>query len=77
MFRALFENAEVGIVFTALDGRIHPNAAYCDMLGYTEAELRQHSYDDITHPEDRAQSHRMYARILAGPQHRSRCGPRS
>ena len=72
MFRALFEQAEVGIVFTALDGRIHPNPAYCEMLGYTESELRDRTYDEITHPDDRDQSHRMYARILAGPQHRGR-----
>jgi PAS domain S-box-containing protein len=72
MYRTMFEGAEVGMLFTALDGRIHPNPAYCRMLGYSEAELRKLSYEEITHPDDRAESRLMINRIMAGPEHHGR-----
>jgi PAS domain S-box-containing protein len=68
----MFERAEVGIVLTALDGRIHPNPAYCRMLGYDEAELRDRTYDEITHPDDRAESRLMTSLVMAGPEHHAR-----
>ncbi|MEA2683733.1 MAG: hypothetical protein QOK05_2061 [Chloroflexota bacterium] len=71
-YRSMFERAEVGIVLTALDGRIHPNPAYCRMLGYEESELRDRSYDEITHPDDRAESRLMTSMIMAGPEHHAR-----
>jgi PAS domain S-box-containing protein len=72
MFRAMFEGSEVGMVFTGLDGRIHPNPAYCRLLGYTVAELRTGSYLEITHPDDRDESKRMFDQILVGPDHHAR-----
>jgi PAS domain S-box-containing protein len=68
----MFERAEVGIVLTALDGRIHPNPAYCRMLGYDEAELRERTYDEITHPDDRAESRLMTSLVMSGPEHHAR-----
>ena len=72
LYRSMFEGAEVGMVLTDLEGRIHANPAYCRMLGYTEAELRARSYDDITHPDDRAETRRMVDLIMAGPEHHAR-----
>jgi len=53
-FRAAFDQAAVGIVYTSLDGRfLQVNRKFCDMLGYCEAELIGRSATDIHHPDDR------------------------
>lgn len=52
-FRTTFELAGVGIAHTTLDGRyLWVNNQYCQMVGYSAAELAQRTYMDITHPED-------------------------
>ena len=51
--RLLFEQAAIGIVQVALDGRlIDANATICAMLGYSEAELIGRSCAEITHSDD-------------------------
>ena len=52
-FRLAFDAAPVGIAEIGLDGRfLRPNPALCELLGYTEEELRQKTAADISHPED-------------------------
>jgi diguanylate cyclase (GGDEF)-like protein/PAS domain S-box-containing protein len=52
-FRILFEQAQAGMAFTSLDGHITTvNPAFCDLVGYSETELRTLSLLDITHPDD-------------------------
>jgi PAS domain S-box-containing protein len=53
-FRATFYQAAVGISHIGLDGEwLLFNDRYCQMLGYTPAELRQKTLMEITHPDDR------------------------
>ena len=55
LFRQVFEHAPTGMGVSGLDGRFHRvNAAFCRMLGYTEAELLTKTWEDITHPGDLA-----------------------
>ncbi len=52
-FRATFEQAAVGVAHVGLDGRwLLVNKRLCGMLGYTDAELRATTFQDITHPDD-------------------------
>ena len=52
-FRAMFEQGPIGMVLASPETRfVQVNAAFCEMLGYTEAELIGRSFVDITHPED-------------------------
>ncbi len=51
-FRNLFENLPVGNSMTGLDGSMTVNRAFCDMLGYTEEELKSKNWNDITYSED-------------------------
>lgn len=53
-FRVIFEKAAVGIAEVgALDGKwLRVNQAFCQLVGYTEAELLERSFQDITLPED-------------------------
>jgi PAS domain S-box-containing protein len=53
-FRAVFEQAAVGIGVVADDGRfLRVNQRLCDMVGYTADELTSMRFLDITYPEDR------------------------
>jgi len=66
-FRTLFEQAQAGMVFTNVDGHITTvNPAFCQLVGYTESELRSLSIIDITHPDDVPTVHDAMRRMLAG-----------
>ena len=68
-FRALFDNAGTGVILSAADGTyIHCNPAFCDMVGYSEAELQTMTYRDITHPDDIPPHARLRDDMMAGLQ---------
>lgn len=67
-FRATFDQAAVGIAHVSFDGNwLRINARYCEILGYSEAELRQLSFRDITHKDDLAEDIDARAAVIAGP----------
>jgi PAS domain S-box-containing protein len=52
-FRSMYEQAAVGILQVAIDGRfLMVNPALCRMLGYGESELLSRTFMDVTHPDD-------------------------
>ena len=52
-FAATFEQAAVGIALVAPDGRwLRVNRRLCDIVGYTEAELMQSTFQEITVADD-------------------------
>jgi PAS domain S-box-containing protein len=53
-FRAIFDNAGVGIAFSDIEGPtiIDINQTFSQMVGYTPAELRGQDFNAITHPDD-------------------------
>jgi PAS domain S-box-containing protein len=52
-FRAVVNQATVGVTRTDLTGRFtFVNTRYCEIVGYTQAELLGMRMQDITHPED-------------------------
>jgi PAS domain S-box-containing protein len=54
-FRAMFENAAVGIAHAAPDGRwLLVNQALCRIVGQPADELLTKTFEDITHPDDLA-----------------------
>ena len=66
IFRNLFEHSVVGMSITSLDDRLHPNAAFCEMLGYSREELYDKQWDEYTHPDDITYNRAVIDRILAG-----------
>ncbi len=66
-FRGLFENAAIGIAFAAPDGRcLEANQCLCDMLGYSEEELREIPFAAYSHPEDIDADMEQFDRLLRG-----------
>jgi len=52
MFRLMFEEAPLGLVLCKMDGTfVQANAAYLKIIGYTEEEVLQLTYWDVTPPE--------------------------
>ena len=52
-FEATLAHAPVGVAYTAPTGRFtYTNAEFCRLVGYTEGELRQLTWQAITHPDD-------------------------
>lgn len=53
-FRGAFDTISTGMALVSpAGGFIEVNAALCEMLGYTEAELLRLKLEDIEHPDDR------------------------
>ena len=65
-FQAIFAQAAVGIAQIGLNGEwLLVNDRFCRMLGYSEAELRTKTLQDITHPEDIEESQTGRRQLLA------------
>jgi diguanylate cyclase (GGDEF)-like protein/PAS domain S-box-containing protein len=63
-YRAIFENAAVGITRVNLDGVLmHANQKFFDMLGYTGPEIIGKPIKDITHPDDYGQGAQLRQRL--------------
>ncbi len=65
-FRLIFENSPVGKSITGIDGSLKVNKAFCDILGYTEKELKEKKWTEITHPEDIRESQDIVNDLIAG-----------
>jgi PAS domain S-box-containing protein len=70
LWQLTVEHSPVGTTLVAPDGRLlSANQALCDMLGYSEAEMRALTFQQITHPDDLAEDLALLEATLAG--HRS------
>ena len=53
LFQSAFEYAAIGMALVAPDGAfLRVNHSLCQITGYTEAELLERTFQDITHPDD-------------------------
>ncbi len=67
MFRSAFNITTIGMSLASADGKfLKVNAAICNFLGYSETELLQLSFQDITHPDDLPQSVELARKLIAG-----------
>jgi PAS domain S-box-containing protein len=66
-FRSAFETNGIGMALIGLDGSIlQANAKLCEMFGWSEAEMRQFTFRELTHPEDLPTSVRSFNTLLDG-----------
>jgi PAS domain S-box-containing protein len=68
VLRSVFDNAAVGMVLHAADGstRERVNDAFCDLVGYSRADLLGNPYEALTHPDDLLQSLEQRRRLADG-----------
>ena len=65
--QATFDQIAVGIVHVDLQGHyLRVNQRICDMFGYTQEELFQKTFQDLTLPEDRPESTKVLRKLLSG-----------
>jgi PAS domain S-box-containing protein len=66
-FRLAFDDGPIGMTLVNPQGRfLRANRALSDMLGYSEAELREIDFQSITHPEDLEKDLSFVRQVLAG-----------
>ncbi len=67
LFRAIFEQAAVGISLVSPEGKfIAVNQKFCSLLGYSQAELMTMTFQQITDPHHLEADLNQYHRLLNG-----------
>ena len=65
--RLAFDHAPIGMALVGLDYRLHKvNPALCKALGYSERELLDSTFVDITHPDDRGEDLALAGQLFRG-----------
>lgn len=66
-FRSYFELSIAGVAITSPDaGWMEVNDHLCQLLGYTKEELRQKTWVELTHPDDRQPDLQHFQQVLNG-----------
>jgi PAS domain S-box-containing protein len=64
-YRAIFDQAQLGIASISLDGKfVNANPKCCALLGYDLEELKQLTISDLTHPDDVESGRTEYAKLF-------------
>ncbi|GMU22924.1 MAG: hypothetical protein AMXMBFR13_30080 [Phycisphaerae bacterium] len=66
-FRATFNQAAAGITLIGIEGRyLQVNERFCEITGYSPVDLARMTWQELTHPQDRAVNAELHRRLLAG-----------
>jgi len=65
-FRNLFEHSPIGKSMTGIDGSLHVNKSFCEIVGFSEKELLTKKWTEISHPEDVQKSNEILQSLLNG-----------
>ena len=67
-FKSIFDQAAVGITYVdTLTGKLlEANKKYCDLLGYTEEEIKQKTIQSIIYPDDLEESYINFEKLKKG-----------
>jgi len=67
LFQSAFEFATIGMALVSPEGKwLRVNRSVCKITGYTEAELLERTFQDITHPDDLELDLENVHKMLAG-----------
>ncbi|MGI9303055.1 MAG: PAS domain S-box protein, partial [Gammaproteobacteria bacterium] len=65
--RLTFENAPMGIAMLGPGGELlSANRSFCVMVDHTENELLEMTIRDVTHPDDRSESEKLFRQAMNG-----------
>ncbi len=65
-FKYLFEHSVTGKSITRLSGGIDVNRAFAKMLGYSQKELKNRKWQELTHPEDMTPNQKEIDSLISG-----------
>lgn len=66
-FKEIFNHAATGIAIAGLDKNfVKCNPAFCQLVGYSETELRQLDLFALIHPDDKPRNHAALEKLEAG-----------
>ncbi|MBU0490077.1 MAG: PAS domain S-box protein [Bacteroidetes bacterium] len=65
-FRNFFEYSVIGKSMTTFDGKLETNNAFCQIVGYTEQELSQLKWQEITYPDDIENDQMIINSLISG-----------
>lgn len=66
-WQRMFDQSPIGIAIVGLDGEwLKVNQTICELVGYTEVELLNMTFQDITHPQDVDADVGMLKKLIAG-----------
>ena len=66
-FRETFDEAPIGVALVGPNGRwLEVNRALCEIVGYSEQELLERTFQDITHPDDLVADLAKLGQVLTG-----------
>jgi PAS domain S-box-containing protein len=71
-FRSVFENSPLGKSMTGIDGSLQVNRSFCDILGYSEEELKTKNWQEITHADDIRESADIVQSLIDGQKNTAR-----
>ncbi len=64
-YQAIFENVAVGIAWMDKQGHyLQVNAKWVEMFGYSESEISQLTFLELTHPDDREESVKKFKKLI-------------
>jgi PAS domain S-box-containing protein len=67
LFQSAFEFAAIGMALVSPEGKwLQVNRSVCKITGYSEAELLERTFQDITHPDDLELDLENVGKMLAG-----------
>ena len=67
LFKSAFEFAAIGMALVSPEGKwLQVNRSVCKITGYSEAELLERTFQDITHPDDLELDLENVRKMLAG-----------
>ncbi|MDM8515707.1 response regulator [Desulfobacterales bacterium HSG16] len=66
-FRLTFDQSPIGAALVSLDRRfLRVNETFCKITGYSETELLELTYDQITHPENVETDFSLISQLISG-----------
>lgn len=71
-FKLVFKAANVAQSMTLPTGEVNANQAFCDMFGYSEAELSGKKWQDLTFPDEVETDQKLIDLILCGERNAAR-----
>lgn len=67
LFESAFKNSSIGMALVGPDGRwLDVNPSLCKLLGYSEEEMLQMTFQCVTHPEDKCIGRALVKDFLSG-----------